>query len=105
MMCPALSNMAWIINFFRFKIGRETDPSKSEVARLIQQSIEQDRRRDDVRKNEQQRLEKMHQDFKPQDEVMEHEYLDHRDDETEEKKVRLTADCDVSIACTDMLEN
>ena len=37
---------------FRFVLGREKDATKSEVARLIQLSIEQDRRRQELRRQE-----------------------------------------------------
>ena len=36
----------------RFMIGREKNPNQSEVARLIQQSIEQDKRRAEARRRE-----------------------------------------------------
>ena len=37
-------------------MGREKDPQKSEVARLIQQSIEQDKHRADMARNKQEQL-------------------------------------------------
>ena len=37
---------------FRFVLGRERDSSQSEVARLIQMSIEQDQRRAELRRSE-----------------------------------------------------
>ena len=49
-------------------IGREKNPNQSEVARLIQQSIEQDKRRAEARRREleerqkeQEELEQLHQ--------------------------------------------
>jgi len=37
----------------RFLIGREKNPGESEVARLIEQSIAEDKRREDMRQRQQ----------------------------------------------------
>ncbi|KAL3855250.1 hypothetical protein ACJMK2_014466 [Sinanodonta woodiana] len=67
-----LRNTSGLVQFI---IGREKDPSKSEVARLIQQSLDLDRRREEMRTRDLEQMQALHDHFKPRDEVLEHEHL------------------------------
>ncbi|XP_055870513.1 neurabin-1-like isoform X3 [Biomphalaria glabrata] len=65
----------------KFLIGREKDPSKSEVARLIQQSLLQDKRREEMREREQQRMRQLEDSFQAIEDLQDNDLLaDHSSD-------------------------
>ncbi|XP_074649751.1 uncharacterized protein LOC141904968 isoform X4 [Tubulanus polymorphus] len=53
-----------------FLIGREKNPEKSEVARLIQQSLDQDKQRQVVRRREQERQHEIRQELRREEEEL-----------------------------------
>lgn len=59
----------------RFVLGREKDASKSEVARLIQMSIEQDKKRNEIRRQELEERQRWMEEQLKQQQLMEQERL------------------------------
>ncbi|CAI9739470.1 neurabin-1 isoform X9 [Octopus vulgaris] len=76
----------------RIQIGREKDPSKSEVARLIQQALDQDRKKEEMHRKDQERLERLQSEFQSKDEAeQQYDYdengeLEDEDDEEEDEE-------------------